>query len=192
MNLLLHQSASWDAVPQPVALIGLVDQVGYGNPYRYQPGAIAPAVQWLPDTCRDTDLIFTAYDMAVSAFPDLIGYCIMKPYTTYARFGYRSNQYGVEPETCIYIAELGIAEQARGHRIGSILLDFATSHCPPQTRSYLVRTMVNQYDTDEPNPAIAFYQKRGFVVVEDQETQQPLIEVSSQRPRLFLRRAVGV
>jgi len=187
MNLLLYQSTTWEQVPQRSTLMGLVDRVGYGDPYRYQIGEVSPAVQWLPDTCRTTDLIFTAYDMALPDFPELIGYCIMQPYETYSH-EHKPEQYGVEPQTCIYIAELGIDESARGKRIGSILLDFAMVHCPRETTSWLVRTLVNIHGTDKPNPAIAFYKKRGFQIVDEQGTGQPLIEVRSQRPRLFLRK----
>ncbi|MEM8533961.1 MAG: GNAT family N-acetyltransferase [Chloroflexota bacterium] len=190
MNLLLQQSSSWDEIPQQSALIGLVSRVAYDTPYYYMPSEIPPTSQWLPDACRDTNLIFTAYNMAVPSFPDLIGYCVMKPYETYPQFVHTPEQHGVIPESCIYIAELGVDESARGHRIGSILLDFAMAHGPPETRSYLVRTPVNIYGTNQPNPAVAFYEKRGFHIVENQGEQQPLIEAKHQRPRLFLRKDV--
>lgn len=187
MNLLLRQSSSWDDIPQSDKLMVLIDEVGYGEPYYYKPEEIPPAKDWLPITCQDTNLIFTAWDVSEPSTTNLVGYCIMQPYITYPSFGHAADEYGVTAATCIYIAEFGIAESARGKRLGSILLDFSQAHCPAETSSYLVRTLVKTYGTDAPNPAVRFYKKKGFRVVEHHETGEPLIEIRSQRPRLFLR-----
>jgi GNAT superfamily N-acetyltransferase len=187
MDLLLRQSSGWDDVPQSERLLTLVDHIGYGEPYFYTYAETTPAAEWLPAVCQHTDLIFTAYDATMSTPPDLIGYCIMVPYTHYQRFGHTAQEYGVEAESCVYIAEFGVAEKARGKSVGSLLLTFASAHRPPGTSSYLVRTLVDIHGTDQPNPAIKFYEKHGFTVVNDATTGKPLTETLTQRPRLFLR-----
>ncbi|MEO0565590.1 MAG: GNAT family N-acetyltransferase, partial [Chloroflexota bacterium] len=137
MNLLFRRSLGWFDIPEKEALIALVDDVQQGEPYFNEPGEI-PAASWLPNSCRDTSLIFTAYHWP-SVYP--IGFCIMKPFEQYTDFENDGQTYGINPKTSIYIAELGVSEATRGMGVGLMLLNFGMKQCPFETTHYLVRTM---------------------------------------------------
>ena len=177
----------WFDIPEKTSLIALVDDVQQGEPYFNEPGEI-PAKSWLQNSCRDTSLIFTAYHWP-SVYP--IGYCVMKPYESYPGLEHGSSEYGVDPKTCIYIAELGISEAVRGMGIGSMLLEFGMKQCPRETTHYLVRTMKRIFGKEGPNRAISFYRnKLGFEIVRNADGEE-IIERIGLRPRLLLRKTVN-
>ena len=172
-HLEIRQLTDWDSIPNRDALVELVQSVSNGHPYNYAPGEIAHASVWLPELHRKTRLFFAAYAVGTD---DPQAYCLLLPFISYGRLNALIDQFGIDPSTCMYIAELGTAPAARGQGIAARLLQLAAEGCPTTTTSYLVRTLViNEL-------AIKLYQKHGFEVIEN------VRQVHNNRERLFLKK----
>lgn len=120
--------------------------------------------------------------------PKALGYCFGQPYQSYGGFLSSAATYGVKPESCLYLSEFGVDTDARNRRVGTALLNALLAENVSGFQTILVRTMLRVFGTDEPNPAIAFYEKAGIVVVRSGD--DVLVEDAGRftdRPRVLLR-----
>lgn len=162
--------------------VRLVDEVQSGEPYFDSPDTLT-AAKWLPDTCDASTQILLARNGG-----RIVGYCTAQPFKSYARFESSAADYGVNPHSCLYLSEMGVAKPGRGNGVGKTLLGELKNRMDPSFDTILVRTLQSTYETGHPNPAIAFYQRNGFDLV--MAKSGPLIEDGAalrHRPRVFLR-----
>ncbi|MCP9484074.1 GNAT family N-acetyltransferase [Shimia sp. CNT1-13L.2] len=169
-------------IADPNALFALIDRVQAGVPYNDTSGSML-AKEWAPKAIGDSKTVLLAFEGA-----KVLGYCFGQPYQSYEGFLSSAAAYDVEPETCMYLSEFGVDASARNSGVGTKLLGALIAENDSAFESILVRTMLRVFGTDEPNPAIAFYEKAGFELV--RSGGDVLVEDAGRfadRPRVFLR-----
>ncbi|GAA6182729.1 MULTISPECIES: GNAT family N-acetyltransferase [unclassified Shimia] len=164
------------------ALFDLIDRVQRGVPYNDTDGSMS-AADWAPKALDDSSLILLAMEGS-----EVLGYCFGQPYQSYEGFLSSASEYGVQPNSCLYLSEFGVDERVRKRGVGTKLINALLAETKGNHESILVRTMLHVFGTHSENPAIQFYKKAGFDLVLSGE--EILIEKAgrfAERPRIFLR-----
>jgi ribosomal protein S18 acetylase RimI-like enzyme len=167
VNTVIEDRSS--AVPGP-GLLELVDQISAAPPYSYRPGELPPASDWFTRlAARRAARLWVARDRV--GHP--AGYALALPLSEHAARDAVSVAVAA-PGRALYLAELGVAGPYRRQGIASRLLACATAHVPGC--EVVVRTLAGNA------PVIAFYQRRGFRIVDG------IRHAHRGRERLFLLR----
>lgn len=156
-------------LPEPGPLVDLVSTIQHEPPYSYRPGEIRPADEWFPELVARAELVFVAYGTGRP-----VGYCVALPVSAYGKLGDFADRLGVDFATTAYVAELGVAAGVRRQGIASLLLRQVHDALTPRTTDVLIRTLADN------GPAITFYRRHGYRVVDDVRQQW------HGRPRVFL------
>lgn len=179
MKIKLERLNNSEEISRFSELANLVDEVQSGEPYFDDPGAFR-AADWLPRACEDACVILLAQNEK-----GILGYCLAQPFTSYGNFQSSPADYGIDPEKCLYLSELGVSQTARGMGVGTMLVNALRQGMESPFSEILVRTLRRVHGTDQVNPAINFYESLDFTIV--RQGDEPLIETLRDRPRVFLR-----
>jgi ribosomal protein S18 acetylase RimI-like enzyme len=170
-DLRIVQVERMSELPEPAAVLDLVAEIQHAPPYSYRPGEVRAAHEWFPELVATAELVFVAYGTGKP-----VGFCVALPISAYGNLDGLGDRLGVDLATTAYLAELGVAASVRRHGVASLLLRHMHDALTPDTTDVVVRTIAGN------EPAIAFYQRHGYQVV-DSVTQQ-----LNGRPRIFLTR----
>ncbi|WP_165554460.1 GNAT family N-acetyltransferase [Kribbella capetownensis] len=153
------------------ALLSLIERIQQSPPYSYRAGEIRPASQWVPPLVAASRLTVIA---ELDKTP--VGYCVSLPISTYGKLDGLLGELEIDPATTEYLAELGVDETVRRQGIASRLLEHVHEGLPSATMTVLIRTLTDNH------PAIDFYRRQGYEVIENVKQEW------NGRSRVFLRR----
>jgi ribosomal protein S18 acetylase RimI-like enzyme len=153
------------------ALLALVQDIQDNPPYDYRPGEVASAREWFPPLVEQASHAYVA-----RRGEEPVGFLVALPITAYGKVDDFEEALGVDFETTLYLAELGISSDARRIGLASTLIERLHADVPASTTACVVRTL------DHNAPAIALYERHGY------ELADGVIQQWNGRPRVFLTR----
>jgi GNAT superfamily N-acetyltransferase len=113
----------WDLM-HPQRLLNLVDHISTHPPYSYLPGEISATADWFPEWSKEQRSAWSRCEPPITwALLHRAAAGDLRKARPLRR------KLGIDPATTAYIAELGVAPQARRGGIASRLLDEALQSC---------------------------------------------------------------